>query len=138
MNTLLYPINLLAVLAATVAVTILGGIWFAGIFGRQYAAVLGRADEPQGKMPPLYIVGPALCMLVTTCGCALLMQALQISSLAQALRFGGIVGVCGLAATAMNMAINPNIPRPLAYGVLSAGYFLLSSLIISAILFWLS
>ena len=138
MNTPTHQISIPAILAASVAVMLLGGVWFAVLFARQYAAVLGRADAPKTAMPPLYFVGPSLCMLVTAIGCAILMAALRVGSLAEAVRFGAIVGVCLLGTTAMNMAINPNIPRPIAYGVLSGGYFLLSSLVISTTLFLLS
>lgn len=134
----MHQVSIIAILAAAVAVMLLGGIWFAWLFARQYAAVLGRTDEPSTAMSPLYFVGPSLCMLVTTVGSAVLMAAQGVSSLAEAARFGAIVGVCFLGTTAMNMAINPNIPRPIVYGVLSAGYFLVSSLMISITLFLLS
>lgn len=42
------------------------------------------------------------------------------------------------ALPAMNMAINPNIQRHIVYGVLSAGYFMVSSMTISITLFLLS
>lgn len=38
----------------------------------------------------------------------------------------------------MNMAINPNVPRHIVDGVLSAGYFMVSSMTISITLFLLS
>jgi hypothetical protein len=138
MNTPMHQISIPAILAASVAVMLLGGIWFAWLFARQYAVVLGRADEPKTAMAPLYFVGPSLCMLLTTIGSAILMAAQGVSSLAEALRFGVVVGICFLATTGMNMAINPNIPRPIVYGVLSASYFLVSSMIISVTLFLLS
>lgn len=134
----MHQVSIIAILAASIAVMVLGGVWFAWLFARQYAVVLGRADAPKTAMSPLYFVGPSLCMLVTTIGSDLLMAAQGISSLLDAVRFGAIVGVCFLATTAMNMAINPNIPRPIVYGVLSASYFLVSSLIISVTLFLLS
>jgi hypothetical protein len=138
MNTAMHQISIPAILAASVAVMLLGGVWFAWLFARQYAIVLGRADEPKSAMAPLYFVGPSLCMLVTTVGSAILMAEQGVSSLPDAVRFGATVGVCFLATTAMNMAINPNIPRPIVYGLLSAGYFLVSSLVISITLFLLS
>lgn len=138
MNTPMHQLSIPAILAAAVAVMVLGGVWFAWLFARQYAVVLGRSDEPKTGMSPLYFVGPSLCMLVTTIGSAILMAELGVSSLLDAVRFGATVGICFLATTAMNMAINPNIPRPIVYGVLSSGYFLVSSMIISIILFLLS
>jgi hypothetical protein len=50
-------------------------------------------------------------------------------------RLWTIVGVGYLSATAMNMAINPNIPRPILYGLLSSAYFLVSSILISVIIY---
>lgn len=138
MNAPIHQISISAILAAAVAVMLLGGVWFAWLFARQYAVVLGRADQPKTAMSPLYFVGPSLCMLVTTIGSAFLMAEQGVSSLLDAVRFGATVGFCFLATTAMNMAINPNIPRPIVYGVLSAGYFLVSSVIISTMLFLLS
>lgn len=138
MNPSMHQVSIPAILAAAVAVMVLGGVWFAWLFARPYAVVLGRADEPRTAMSPLYFVGPSLCMLVTTVGCAILMAELGVSSLFEAVRFGAMVGICFLATTAINMAINPNIPRPIMYGVLSAGYFLVSSVIISITLFLLS
>ncbi len=86
-------------------------------------------------MAPLYFVGPSLCVLVTTIASAILMSAQRISSIGEAVGFGTIVGVGYLSATAMNMAINPNISRPIFYGLLSSGYFLVSSTFISMIIY---
>lgn len=58
MFDVLDDINLLAVLAVTVAYIVLGGLWFTALFGKAYAASLGRqADEPP-QMTPLFIAGP--------------------------------------------------------------------------------
>ena len=48
--------------------------------------------------------------------------------------FGATVGFGYLAATTVNTAINPNIPRPLFYGLISGSYFLLSSVVVAVIL----
>ena len=45
------------------------------------------------------------------------MSAERIGSIGEAVGFGTIVGVGYLSATAMNMAINPNISRPILYGL---------------------
>lgn len=128
-------VSIPGILAATVAVMALGAFWFTTLFERPYAAVLGRADRPKSKMPPLYFVGPALCVLVTTIASAFLMSARRFDSIGEAAGFGAIVGVGYLSATAMNMAINPNIPRPILYGLLSSAYFLAASILISVILY---
>lgn len=137
MNHVLDHVNILAVIIAALAVMVLGFVWFAVVFKRQYAVVLGRVGQPDA-MGPLFIAGPSICVLVTTYTSAYLMSAQRIASLNEALGFGVIVGVGFLAATAMNMAINPNIPRPITYGLLSSGYFFVSSVLISALVYLIS
>lgn len=131
------PINWVGVLAAAFAVMMLGWVWFAVLFARAYAVVLNRPYEPGAKMPPLFIVGPSLCMLVTTVGSAWLMSALNIATLSGAIGFGTGVGVVYLGSTAVNMAINPLVPRPIAYGLLSASYFIVASILISVVLLFI-
>lgn len=138
MSALLQPINLLGIVVASILVMILGGVWFALLFERTYATFLGRAGQPKSKMAPLYFIGPSLCMLVTTITIAILMKGQRVESLGDAVRLGALIGFGLLAATAINMGINPNIPRPIAYGLLSAGYFFVSSVLISAVLYLVS
>ena len=135
MNNTIDHISLLAVAVASLAVMILGWVWFAVIFERAYAVVLGRVDQPKTKMGALYIVGPSLCMLVTTLGTAMLMAAQRVSSLGGAVGLGSIIGAGLLSATAMNMAINPNVPNPITYGLLSSAYFFVASILICVVLY---
>ena len=135
MNNTIDHISLLAVAVASLAVMTLGWVWFAFVFERIYAVVLGRTDQPKTNMGALYIVGPSLCMLVTTLAIATLMAAQRVSSLGGAVSLGSIIGAGLLSATAMNMAINPNVPKPIIYGLLSSGYFFLASILISVVLY---
>jgi len=135
MSLLSQSISWIGILAAALAVMVLGWVWFAVLFARAYASVLDRPFEPGAKMPPLFIAGPSLCMLVTTVTSAFLMPAVGVATLPAAIGFGALVGVGYLGSTAVNMAINPLVPRPLAYGGLSAGYFLVASVLVSVVLF---
>lgn len=126
--------NPFGVLAAAFAVMMLGWLWFDLMFGRTYAVVLGRVHPPESKPTPIYFVGPSLCMLVTTVALAVLMRWLAIATLSEAIGLGALVGVGFLGSTAVNMGINPNIPRPLPYGFLSAGYFVTSSVLVCVLL----
>lgn len=135
MNNIIDHVSLLAVIVASLAVMTLGWVWFAFLFERTYASVLGRAEQPKTNMGALSIVGPSLCMLVTTVAIAVLMAAQRISSLGGAVGLGAIIGVGLLSATAMNMAINPNVPRPITYGLLSSAYFFVASILISVVLY---
>lgn len=127
-------INWIAVLAATIATTVLGGLWFSVLFGKAYAAVLGRAYDPKAKPAPLFIVGPIVCSLITTITSAVLMKALNLSSLGEGLTFGAVVGFGYFVATMANTAINPNMPRPLMYSLVSGPFFFITSIITSSIL----
>jgi hypothetical protein len=128
-------INWIAVIVATLAAFILGGLWFTVIFGKAYAKALGKEDSPQEKPAPIFILGPLVCTIVSTITSAMLIDSLHIQSISDALTFGSLVGIGYLASTTVNTAINPNIPRPLFYGLISGSYFFLASLITSFILF---
>jgi hypothetical protein len=47
---------------------------------------------------------------------------------------GALVGLGYLGSTALNVAINPNMPRPLLYALVNVPYFFLSSIAIHVIL----
>lgn len=64
----------------------------------------------------------------------MIMKALGIASIADAVSFGALVGVGYLVATMTNVAINPNMPHPLRYALLNAPYFLVINMIACAIL----
>ncbi len=89
-------------------------------------------------MAPIFIVGPALCMLVITLTSALLLNALAINSYQGALLFALIVGIGYLVANTVNIAINPNIPRPLLYSAISGAYHLVGIVIVSLMLVFMA
>lgn len=127
-------LNYVAIAVAAVASFVLGGLWFTVLFGKAYAVALGKQNVPPTKPAPIFIVGPFICGVVTTFTSAIFVQALNIRSVVDALIFGVIVGIGYLASTTVNTGINPNIPRPLFYGLISGSYFLLSNLIVNVIL----
>ena len=127
-------INWWGVFLAALASSVLGGVWFAAVFAKPYAAALGRQNMPKEKPAPLFFVGPFVCGLIVVIASALLIEALDIRTVALAIEFGLVVGVGYLAATTVNTAINPNFPRPLYYGAISSGYFVLTSIVASVIL----
>jgi Protein of unknown function (DUF1761) len=126
-------LNWISVLFAFVAYFLLGALWFTLLFSKQYKISLGRKNETlQNK--PIFIVGPALCTMVITMVSAVLIYALNIRSFGGALEFSILVGVGYLFANTVNIAINPNIPRPILYGIISGTYHLLGILIVSILL----
>jgi hypothetical protein len=134
MFNVLLKLNWLAIAAGTIALSVLGFVWFAVLFPKVYAVALGKQDEPPNPLAPIFIVGPLVCGLVTTIASAILIRAFKIESIADGLIFGAIVGIGFLTPTTVNTGINPNIPRPLVYGLVSGSYFFLAGLIVSAIL----
>lgn len=126
-------LNWIAVLLAFVPYFLLGALWFTLIFSKPYKTSLGRDNEALPNKP-IFIVGPALCSLVITVASAVLIYALNIHSFSSALEFSLIAGVGYLVANTVNIAINPNIPRPILYGIISGTYHLVGILIVSTIL----
>lgn len=57
------------------------------------------------------------------------MPLLGINTVGGAAGFGALVGLGYLGSTALNVAINPNMPRPLLYAAVNVPYFVLSSVL---------
>jgi Protein of unknown function (DUF1761) len=126
-------INWLAVLLAAVVYTALGALWFTLLFGDQYAAALGRTEPPR-PTGALFVAGPAACTLVVTLTTALLMAALGIDTIGDAVLVALVVGVGYLVANTVNIAINPNMPRPLYYGLVTGSYHLVGIVVAGLVL----
>lgn len=126
-------LNWVSIVLAFAAYFVLGALWFTLFFSKPYKISLGRENETlQNK--PVFIVGPAICSLVITITSAVLIQALNISSFGGAVEFSLLVGIGYLFANTVNIAINPNIPRPILYGIISGSYHLAGVLIMNTIL----
>jgi Protein of unknown function (DUF1761) len=125
-------INWWGVLVATIAVTVLAGLWFTVVVGRFYGRAAGQAPDAPAPSGALPIVGPLVCNIATVIASAVLISALGIDTLGAALAFGAIVGLGYLVAMTFQIAINPVFARPLFYGLINSPYFLLASLITSA------
>lgn len=123
----------MSVLLAFIAYCVLGGLWFTVLFVKPYKISLGRAGETLPNKP-IFIVGPALCSLVITVASALLFEWLHIRTLAGAVELSLLTGIGFLVANTVNIAINPNIPRPILYGIVSGAYHLVGISIVGVIL----
>lgn len=134
MINVISDLNWFGVLLAFVAYFFLGALWFTFLFKKQYTISLGRENDLQQSLAPIFFIGPALCTLIITLTSAILMNALNIESYENALMFAVIVGFGYLVANTVNIGINPNIPRPLLYGAISGSYHLVGILMVSIIL----
>ncbi len=135
MIQLLSAINWVGVLLAFAGYFFLGPLWYLLLFKKQYYVSLGKEIDPQEKPSPIFIIGPAVCSLIITITSALLMYALHIDSYQAAIEFALIVGVGYLVANTVNIAINPNIPRPMLYGAISGAFHLVGIFIASVIIY---
>lgn len=134
MTNLFTSISWLGILAAFVPYFILGALWFTLFFKKPYAISLGKENSMPEKPAPIFIIGPAICSLVITIATAVLMHVLQISSYGSAVGFALLIGVGYLVANTMNIAINPNIPKPIMYGIISGAYHLVGILVVCMVL----
>jgi hypothetical protein len=129
----LADINWLSVLLAAVATTAFAGLWFTVVIGKAYVVALGREGQAAPDATTLSNVGPIVCLLLTTITSAVLIEALDITAIGDGVVFALIVGVGYLTAMTVQIAINPNVPRPLLYGAINAPFFVVSTLIVSLI-----
>jgi hypothetical protein len=127
-------LNWISVLIAFVAYFLLGALWFTLFFKKQYAISLGKQNQLPEKPGPIFIIGPAICSFVITIASAILIYALNISNISAAVEFALVIGIGFLVANTINIAINPNMPRPIYYGIISGSYHLVGILIVSIIL----
>ncbi|RUT67908.1 DUF1761 domain-containing protein [Flavobacterium cupreum] len=128
-------LNWISIAIAFVAYFILGALWFTLLFKKQYLISLGKENEPEQKPAPIFIIGPAICSLFITITTAILMYVLKIDSYQSTIELALVVGIGYLVANTVNIAINPNIPKPIFYGLISGSYHLLGIFIVCLVLF---
>ena len=128
-------INWLAIILATLAYFILGAIWFTPLFGNAYDKALDSKRTKGQKWPAIYYAGPFVSALVATTTTAVLLYALHVEQISDALQLGLIVGVGYAMSISFNNAINPKTPRPLLYGAVTGSYHVVGIVIVAAIIF---
>jgi len=131
MIKLVSAINWVSVLIAFIVYFFLGALWFTLLFKKQYANSLGKENDTLQNSSPIFLIGPAICSLIITITSAILIYALGIDSYSKAIEFVFIIGVGYLFANTVNIAINPNIPKPILYGIISGTFHLVGILIVS-------
>ncbi|MET0199544.1 DUF1761 domain-containing protein [Rhodococcoides fascians] len=137
MFDVLTDINWLAVLAAFVASAVIAGVYFPVLIAKPYIVALGRENAREPESSLVRNLGPVVCILATTITSAVLITALDITAVGDAVVFGLLVGIGYLTAMTFQIALNPNFPRPLYYGVLNAPFFIITSVLTSVIIVWI-
>lgn len=95
----LAELNWLAILTATIAGFVIGGLWYGPLFGNSWMAALGKKPEDIQPSPLPFIIS-FLTALITAIVLALLIQALGITTAFGGILLGFAVGA-GFIATAM-------------------------------------
>lgn len=126
-------LNWLSVAIAFVLYVVVGTLWFTLFFTKPYKVSLGKENETLPNKP-IFIIGPTICSLVVTIASALLIYALNIQSYSGAIEFSLLIGFGFLVANTTNIAINPNIPRPILYSIISGGYHLVCILLVGIVI----
>lgn len=127
-------IKWLAVLLSLIFYSFFGWLWFTILFPNQYASALDKFGMMPAKPDPIYFYGPALAILPTILAAALLMVLLNINTKKATIEFSLVIGIGFLVANTFNIAINPNIPHPVYYGLLVGGFQLISIMVSCLIL----
>lgn len=134
MTIQLSQLHALGILCAFLPYFFLGALWFTLLFKKPYLLSLGKENAPEQKPALIFILGPAICTLVITLCSAILLHALHIETYGDAVVFALTIGLGYLVANTVNIAINPNIPRPLLYGLISGSYHLVGIIMCCLIL----
>ena len=134
MFNVLTEINWLAVLASTVIFAVLGGLYFTAVVGKPYKVALGNETRELPKPGPIFIAGPLISSLLVVITSAVLLRALDVTAFGDGIAFALIVSIGYLVAQTLNIAINPNFPRPLLYTFINAPYFIVCTAAASVIL----
>jgi len=134
MLTALSDLNWLAVIAATIVFAVLGGVYFTAVVGKAYKVALGNENRELPKPGTIFIVGPLIASVLVVITTAILLRALEINTVGEGIVFGLVVSIGYLVAQTLNIAINPNFPRPLLYTLINAPYFVVCTVLASIIL----
>jgi hypothetical protein len=122
-------ISWLGVFLSLVFYSFFGWLWFTVLFPNQYASTLDKLGLLPAKPDPIYFYGPLLTILPTLIATALLMAVLNISTRKEAIEFAFVIGLGFLVANTFDIAINPNIPHPMPYGLIVGGFHLVGILV---------
>ena len=128
-------INWLAVLVATIAYFMLGAIWYSkALFGARWAALVGinMNDPDKGKGMAKMMIGTFVLILVTCIGIVLLVNRLDLTVLASAIKLALITGIC-FATTAVSISFIYE-SRPTALYFIDCGYHLVGHIAAAIIL----
>ncbi len=126
-------LNWWAILVATIAGFVLGGIWYGPLFGKAWMAAIGKTADDIKPSPTPFVVS-FVTALVTAIVLALLINALGVVRVVDGAILGLVMGV-GFIATAM-ASDSAFCGWGLRLFLIQAGYRIAYSVLMGAILTW--
>lgn len=134
MGEALGQVNWIAVAAGTLVYYFLGALWFTPLFGAAWDRAVGF-ERPAGyRFPPIYYVVPFITALLVSTATGLLMAAMDVTDLMEALVLGLVLGVGYAAAVSLTNAVTPTTPSPLLLAAVAGGYHVVGVLLVALIL----
>ena len=131
----LAAINWLAVAAATLALYVLGGLWYSpALFGPRWRAGVGFVPPDGWKPGKLLYLAPLAGCFVVTVATALLVMIADAHSATDGVALGLIVGLGYGAAVAGVDATAPSHPRPGTVALVVGAYWTVGLTIVAVIL----
>ena len=120
MLSIMYNLNWLAVVAATIAYSAFSGMWHRQFaFGKKWEAAMGFKRTENWKETGIYYTVPLLACFTTSVVVAVLQKLVYINSVSSAFTFGITLGIgFGLAITFTN-AVIPTMKKPLVFGAIT-------------------
>ena len=135
MLEVLAAVNWLAVAAATIALYILGGLWYSpALFGPRWRAGVGFVPPADWKPGALLYLGSLVGCFVVTVATALLVTIADAHSARDGVALGLIVGVGYGAAVAGVDATAPSHPRPGMLALIVGAYWTMGLTMVAVIL----
>jgi hypothetical protein len=128
-------INWLAVAAATLALYVLGGLWYSpALFGPSWRAGVGFVPPNGWKPGKLLYLAPLAGCFVVTLATALLVTIADAHSATDGVALGIIVGLGYGAAVAGVDATAPSHPRPGTLALIVGAYWAVGLTMVAVIL----
>jgi hypothetical protein len=126
-------INWLAVIVASVLGVAIGFVWYMPqVFGRRWAAAIGRDLPNSGEVSPAIYLVNVVQALVVAYVLALLISGLGAASLTEGVIVGFVVWLGFAAVPTLNSVLFER--RSLEYWMINAGYALVSIVAMAAVI----
>ena len=124
-------LNWWAILAATAAAFVLGGLWYGPLFGQAWLKALGKTETDLQPSPTPFVVS-FFAALLSCVVLAAIMKGLALNTLGGGLIIGGLVGIGFIAASMASDSAFCRSGMPLF--LIQSGYRVLYSILMGAIL----